>query len=138
MVSSTRWQTCGSRSGGGGANLPLVLPAWRKQVASGTPGVSEPPPRPQLWALSYLELLIICCCCKSRVQGPGREAGWAHRRKNSHCPGRSQPHPVLAEVSAPEVTLGFPGGAVVKNPPANAGNTGSNPGPGGSHMPRSN
>ena len=32
----------------------------------------------------------------------------------------------------------FPGGAVVKNPPANAGNTGLSPGPGGSHMPRSN
>ena len=31
----------------------------------------------------------------------------------------------------------FPGGAVVKNPPANAGDTGSSPGPGGSHMPRS-
>ena len=33
---------------------------------------------------------------------------------------------------------GFPGGAVVKNPPPNAGDTGSSPGPGGSHMPRSN
>ena len=30
---------------------------------------------------------------------------------------------------------GFPGGAVVKNPPANAGDTGSSPGPGRSHMP---
>ena len=29
----------------------------------------------------------------------------------------------------------FPGGAVVKNPPANAGDTSSSPGPGGSHMP---
>ena len=29
----------------------------------------------------------------------------------------------------------FPGGAVVKNPPANAGDTGSIPGPGRSHMP---
>ena len=28
----------------------------------------------------------------------------------------------------------FPGGAVVKNPPANAGDTGSIPGPGRSHM----
>ena len=35
-------------------------------------------------------------------------------------------------------TEGSPGGAVVKNPPANAGDTGSSPGPGGSHMPRSN
>ena len=33
---------------------------------------------------------------------------------------------------------GFPGGAVVKNPPANAGDTGLIPGPGRSHMPRSN
>ena len=32
----------------------------------------------------------------------------------------------------------FLGGAVVKNPPANAGDTGSSPGPGRSHMPRSN
>ena len=32
----------------------------------------------------------------------------------------------------------FPGGAVVKNPPVNAGDTGSSPGPGSSHMPRSN
>ena len=31
----------------------------------------------------------------------------------------------------------FPGGAVVKNLPANAGNMGSSPGPGGSYMPRS-
>ena len=32
----------------------------------------------------------------------------------------------------------FPGGTVVKNPPANARDTGSSPGPGRSHMPRSN
>ena len=32
----------------------------------------------------------------------------------------------------------FPGGAVVKNPPANAGDTGSSPGLGRSHMLRSN
>ena len=31
----------------------------------------------------------------------------------------------------------FPGGAVVKNPPANAGDTGSSPDPGRSHMPQS-
>uniref|UniRef100_A0A8C9BP13 AP complex subunit beta n=1 Tax=Phocoena sinus TaxID=42100 RepID=A0A8C9BP13_PHOSS len=32
---------------------------------------------------------------------------------------------------------GFPGGAVVESPPADAGDAGSCPGPGGSHMPRS-
>ena len=33
---------------------------------------------------------------------------------------------------------GFPGGAVVKNLPANAGETGSSPGPGRSHVLQSN
>ena len=33
---------------------------------------------------------------------------------------------------------GFPGGAVVKNPPANVGDMGSSRGLGRSHMPRSN
>ena len=35
-------------------------------------------------------------------------------------------------------TWDFPGGTVVKNTPANAGDTGSSPGPGRSHMPESN
>ena len=33
--------------------------------------------------------------------------------------------------------MGFPGGAVVENLPANVGDTGSSPGLGRSHMPRS-
>ena len=33
--------------------------------------------------------------------------------------------------------MGFPGGAVVESLPADAGDTGSCPGPGRSHMPRS-
>ena len=33
---------------------------------------------------------------------------------------------------------GFPGGTVVKNPPVNAGDTGSSPGPGRSRMLQSN
>ena len=36
------------------------------------------------------------------------------------------------------IIWGFPGGAVVENPPPSAGNTCSIPGPGRSHMPRSN
>ena len=35
------------------------------------------------------------------------------------------------------LALGFPGGAVVENLPANVGDMGSSPGLGGSHMPRS-
>ena len=37
-----------------------------------------------------------------------------------------------------ETNQGFPGGTVIKNPPANAGDTGSSPGLGRSHMPQSN
>ena len=37
-----------------------------------------------------------------------------------------------------DTNKGFPGGTVVKNPPANGGDTGSSPGPQRSHMPRSN
>ena len=37
-----------------------------------------------------------------------------------------------------EESLGFPGGPGVKNPPCNAGNTGSIPGLGRPHMPWSN
>ena len=36
------------------------------------------------------------------------------------------------------IYMGFPGGAVVENLPANAGDTGSSAGLGRSHMPRSN
>ena len=35
-------------------------------------------------------------------------------------------------------TRDFPGGTVVRNLPANAGDMGSSPGPGRSHMPQSN
>ena len=37
-----------------------------------------------------------------------------------------------------KLTRGFPGGAVLKNLPANAGGTGSSPGPGRSHMLQNN
>ena len=48
--------------------------------------------------------------------------------------------PYIMDVGQSQKTrlLGFPGGAVVKNPPANAGDKGSSPGLGRSHMPRSN
>ena len=45
---------------------------------------------------------------------------------------------IQSEGSQKERNRDFAGGAVVKNPPANAGDTGSSPGPGRSHMPRSN
>ena len=43
-----------------------------------------------------------------------------------------------ASVHDKEKKKGFPGGAAVENLPANAGDTGSSPGLGRSHTPRSN
>ena len=45
---------------------------------------------------------------------------------------------LLNKSESKAICMGFPGGAVVKNPPANAEDMGSSPGPGRSHMPRSN
>ena len=47
--------------------------------------------------------------------------------------------PISMLVAAFKVSIwGFPGGAVVEIPLANARDTGSSPGPGGSYMPQSN
>ena len=65
-----------------------------------------------------------------------------HKSRNSLCL-----HPWLLNHASSETMhpsgiqepgQNFPGGAVVKNPPANAGDTGSSPGPGRSHRPWSN
>ena len=45
---------------------------------------------------------------------------------------------IIKMTSIKENIQGFPGGAVVENLPANAGDTGSSPGLGRSHMPQSN
>ena len=55
---------------------------------------------------------------------------WEGESRESFCPES----PYWAKPGS----LGFPGGAVVENLPANAGDTGSSPGLGRSHMPRSN
>ena len=55
-----------------------------------------------------------------------------------HAEGNQSPNILLNKSYFKSVYEGFPGGAVVKNPPANAGDTGSSPGPGRSRMPRSN
>ena len=44
----------------------------------------------------------------------------------------------LKEILKVHFSWDFPGSAVVKNPPANAGDTGLSPGLGRSHMPQSN
>ena len=62
--------------------------------------------------------------------------------KSKHCKVAGNFFPLQLDIffSLSKNTLkvwGFPGGAVVENLPANAGDTGSSPGLGRSHMPRS-
>ena len=45
---------------------------------------------------------------------------------------------IIREMQIKTTMRGFPRGRVVKNLPANAGNTSSSPGPGRSHMPQGN
>ena len=61
-------------------------------------------------------------------------SGWFRAELEPETAGPSR----HATIGVKELGSGFPGGAVVKNPPANAGDTGSSPGPGRSHMPWSN
>ena len=50
---------------------------------------------------------------------------------------RGQMVKIINDIATQKTEEGFPGGAVVESLPANAGDTGSSPGPGRSHMPRS-
>ena len=67
---------------------------------------------------------------------------WNNRRSHSLLVGMQNSMTTLADTLVVSYkskhTRGFPGGAVVDNLPANAGDTGSSPGLGRSHMPRSN
>ena len=79
------------------------------------------------------------------VQGSTRrlriqEGGEGDLRNQKEGDAQSSPLSLFSLPSLSKFTPfgDFPGGAVVKNPPANAGDMGSSPGPGRSHMPWSN
>ena len=63
---------------------------------------------------------------------------WVDHRIGNEAVVSIYPHNVCSDTVFKKEAGDFPGGTVVKNPPANAGDTGSIPGPGRSHMPRSN
>ena len=70
---------------------------------------------------------------RSLKKGKGRKEKQKKKKRRNNKKLKSKDFFVLKIQSRD-----FPGGTVVKNPPANAGDTGSSPGPGRSHMPQSN
>ena len=123
--------------------------------------VEEPDPNPRLQP-GLFNLSVPCLPGASRLMGRqilkflpwggGHQVGIVPVPASRGQPfrvgnsGSGQPTPSCGEAEhrpqhhdkQKSSSWGFPGGAVVKNPPANAGDTGSSPGPGGSHVPRSN
>ena len=67
--------------------------------------------------------------CASTAGGLGSIPGWGTKIL--------QAHGVTKKIKKKK-KKGFPGGTVVKNPPANVADTGSSPGLGRSHIPQSN
>ena len=65
-----------------------------------------------------------------------RVSGCLHQGGQQFYPWKHPETPRLNGLK--QYVLGFPGGAVVEDLPANAGDTGSSPGLGRSHMPQSN
>ena len=76
-------------------------------------------------------------CSKEGREEPGYTGLFVGKQPPPHhSPAQKKKKPMSSDIK--RLLLGFPGGAVVENLPANAGDTGSSPGLGRSHMPRSN
>ena len=103
----------------------LLLPqghCW--EAGHRSPCSRDPSNLPLLvWEIVVQQLVVILVCQWEEVRSRSFSAMLALSHHNN---------------SFKTIVGGFPGGAVVKNPPANAGDTGSSPGPGKSHMPQSN
>ena len=89
-----------------------------------------------IWPLTGASVLIVAPWLQYDCRGASCPNQVPHRKKKykgqkRHLSQLSQPH----LKSSPR---NFPGGAVVKNPPANAGDMGLSHGPGRSHMPQNN
>ena len=91
------------------------------------------------WILSPMTFTPRCYSCDyATYMAKGTLQMWWRLRISDLKIGRLSGQPNLITSLLKTDISGFPGGAVVENLPANAGDTGSSPGLGRSHMPRSN
>ena len=84
------------------------------------------------WLKSQLTIIIIFMAFQPEPPSSSNSPKWPTQRERGGAPATCS----LGLLKNME--LGFPGGTVVENLPANAGDTGSSPGLGRSHMPWSN
>ena len=85
------------------------------------------------------DALLLVCVEAGEEMGKRAERTQERSPNNRKMNAASHSKATRAEALVLRVNVrGFPGGAVVESLPANAGDTGSSPGLGRSHMPRSN
>ena len=75
--------------------------------------------------------------CMETEKTPNSQSNLEKEKRSWRKKQAPGPQTILQSYSNQESMVGFSGGAVVENLPANAGDTGSSPGLGKSHMPRS-
>ena len=75
--------------------------------------------------------------CNSRKRSSDPQEGKKKETEQRENNNMADLNPNISIIVLNLVGLDFPGGTVVKNLPANAGDTSSSPGPGRFHMPRS-
>ena len=85
-------------------------------------------------ALKNRQNFIECIPGKDLNVGKGTSQGNPNKPMGL-CKGHSLSENTEFKLFHKKRREGFPGGLVVKNPPGNAGDTGSIPGPGRSYMP---
>ena len=90
------------------------------------------------WASALCKHYSWCQGYNSEQNRTKQTNPYTHKTKLWHRTSQSYRAYVLEGEAIKNINKGFPGGTVVENPPANTGDTGSSPGLGRSHMPRSN
>ena len=121
-----------------------IIIFWPLHVACGIlvpwPGIEPTPPALAVWSLNHWtarevpHVLLLLFAFYS--WGNWGSQGWT-AQSNTFSMGKPDWN-LKSKLDVKSFLQGFPGGTVVKNPPANAGDMGLSPGLGRSHMPRSN